>query len=146
MTTVQFYRAYVCAPLVFGGAALAAFSAGWEPTGVVAGSIAGPLATSVLFGGIPYAVLAVWATWWLGGKNERQILRLALRMPLLMIAIYAPWAMVYEGLINTIMDGASFAMWGAAYALLIGYAYVGLGIAIHAGLRGFSCITADPAT
>jgi hypothetical protein len=44
------------------------------------------------------------------------------------------------------MDGASFAMWGAAYALLIGYAYVGLGIAIHAGLRGFSCITADPAT
>jgi hypothetical protein len=55
-----------------------------------------------------------------------------------------PWS--NEGLINTIMDGASFAMWGAAYALLIGYAYVGLGIAIHAGLRGFSCITADPAT
>ena len=140
MTTIHFYRGYVWTPLVFGGAALAAFSAGWEPTAAVA-IIAGPLAVSMFFGGIPYAALAAWATWWLGGKNERQILKLALRMPLLMLAIYAPWAILYGGLTIGIMDGASLAMWGIPYTLLIGYAYVGLGIAIHAGLRVLSCIT-----
>lgn len=140
MTTVQFYRGYVWTPLVLGGAVLAAFSAGWEPTAAVA-IIAGPLGVSVFFGGIPYAALAAWATWWLGGKNERQILKLAPKMPLLMIGIYALSAILYGALTNGIMDGASFAMWGTAYTLLIGYAYVGLGIAIHAGFRRFSCIT-----
>jgi len=57
MTTVQFYRGYVWIPLVFGGAALASFFAGWEPTGVATGFVAGPLAVSVFFGGMPYAAL-----------------------------------------------------------------------------------------
>jgi len=79
-------------------------------------------------------------TWWLDGRDEGQIRRLALRMPLLMITVYAPSALVYGGLTNGIVDGASLAARGTVYTLPIGYFYVGLGIVIHAGLRGLGCI------
>jgi hypothetical protein len=42
------------------------------------------LLASLLYGGVPYAPLAIWATWWIGGKNEAQIRRLVVEARLLM--------------------------------------------------------------
>src|SRR5919106_4298144 len=49
---------------------------------------------SLLIGGVPYAVLAAWATWWVGGRSESEIRRLMFRAPLLMVAVFAPLALM----------------------------------------------------
>ena len=143
MTTVQFYRGYVWSPIVVGALMLSAFAAGWEPAGSFAAAITIPLAVSIFFGGIPYTALAAWTTWWLGGKTEAQIRRRAFLMPLLMLGIYSTWALVYGGVTDGILDGASYALMGVAYTLTLGYAYVGLGFVIHAALRRLRYIACD---
>src|SRR6185436_6351213 len=44
------------------------------------------LLASLLYGSVPYSLLALWATWWIGGRPEPEIRRMAFRAPLLMIA------------------------------------------------------------
>jgi hypothetical protein len=59
----------------------------------------GPLRTvvqillmSLIYGGVPYALLAVWATWWIGHRSEADIKGLISRAPLLMGALYVLFA------------------------------------------------------
>src|SRR5215467_11897901 len=53
----------------------------------------GLLLASLLYGGVPYAALALWATWWVGRRPEGEIRRLMLRAPLLMVAVFVPMAL-----------------------------------------------------
>ena len=46
------------------------------------------------YGGLPHAVLAIWATWWIGGRLEPEIRRLMFRAPFLMAAFFVPLALV----------------------------------------------------
>lgn len=52
------------------------------------------LLMSLLYGGVPYVPLALWATWWVGGRSEPEIRRLMMRAPLLMVAVFTPVAVL----------------------------------------------------
>ena len=117
-----FYRLAVWLPFAAPAAAVALG---------VGGQMTALLAVSVIFGGLPYALLAAWATWWMGGKTERDIRRLMFGAPLLMLGVYVIFVAVI-GAANskpertTEMIGA-----GAGVIVPLGYLYVGLVVAIR---------------
>lgn len=47
------------------------------------------LLMSLVYGGVPYALLSVWATWWIGRRSEKEIKSLLLRAPILMGVLLA---------------------------------------------------------
>ena len=84
------------------------------------------LLASLLYGGIPYAPLALWATWWIGGRTEPQIMRLVVRAPLLMAAVFAPLSLIAGVVVGAPGPFAAVAVLGAAASIVLGYAYVSL--------------------
>jgi hypothetical protein len=48
----------------------------------------------VEYAGAPYLILAVWASWWMRHQREPEIRRLAIRAPLLLLAVFVPFAFV----------------------------------------------------
>jgi hypothetical protein len=84
------------------------------------------LAYSLLYGGPPYAILAIWATWWVGRHSETQIRRLMLRAPLLMGSIFVPLALILGFAVGAAGPFAAVALLGLLHILLLGYAYVGI--------------------
>jgi len=80
-----------------------------DPVGYVGEMVA----YSLLYGGIPYTLLGLWATWWVGGRPEPEVRRLMFRAPLLMVAVFVPLSLMV-GLIV-----------GAFVIILLGYTYVG---------------------
>jgi hypothetical protein len=84
------------------------------------------LLASLLYGGVPYALLAVWATWWIGGRSEPQITRLVLWAPLLMAAVFAPIALVTGVAVGAPGPFSAVAVVGALVSIVLGYAYVAL--------------------
>lgn len=85
------------------------------------------LLMSLMYGGVPYALLSVWATWWMGRRSENEIKRLMLRAPILMGVLYLPFA-VTAGMLAGAPIGPFLAVGalGAIVAIPLGYAYVGL--------------------
>lgn len=98
------------------------------------GVIAEVLAYSLIYGGVPYAALAAWATWWVGGRTEDEIRRLMFRAPLLMMAVFAPLALVVGVAVRAIGPFVAVAVLGSLIILLLGYAYVGLTVLLRYGL------------
>ena len=92
------------------------------------------LAYSLLYGGLPYSVLAMWATWWVGRHPEREIRRLMFRAPLLMAAIFLPLALVVGFAVGAPGPFAAVAALGSLMILPLGYAYVGLAVLLRRGL------------
>lgn len=92
------------------------------------------LAYSLLYGGLPYAVLAIWATWWIGGRPEVEIRRLMLRAPLLMAALFAPLALAVGLAVGSPRPFAAVGMLGVLVILPLGYAYVGLAVLLRHAL------------
>jgi hypothetical protein len=84
------------------------------------------LAYSLLYGGLPYVVLATWATWWVGGRTEAEIRRLMFRAPLLMVAVFVPVSLAVGLVVGVFEPFAAVAALGAAVIVPLGYAYVGL--------------------
>jgi hypothetical protein len=85
------------------------------------------LLVSLVYGGVPYAALALWATWWIGDRPEPEIRRLMLRAPLLMVAVFVP-TILLAGLAAG-APAAPFlavAVLGAIVIIPVGYAYVGV--------------------
>lgn len=135
MTVQRFYRLAIWLPLfvptlvavAFQG--LAVFSK--ESVGLL---INGPaswlvqmLLASLLYGGVPYALLAVWATVRVGGRTEAQIRRLMFLSPLIMAAFYVPFAVV----VGFAVGGPpavflSVGGLGAVVTIPVGYTYVGV--------------------
>lgn len=86
------------------------------------------LAYSLVYGGLPYAVVALWASWWIGGRSEGEIRRLMFRAPLLMVAVFVPVALVAGLAVGAPGPFAAVAVLGALVILPLGYLYVGVAV------------------
>ena len=92
------------------------------------------LTYSLLYGGLPYAVLAIWATWWVGRHSEAEICRLMVRAPLLMGSIFVPLALILGFVVGAPGPFAAVAGLGLLNILVLGYAYVGIAALLRRGL------------
>jgi len=84
------------------------------------------LLMSLLYGGVPYAPLALWATWWVGGRSEPEIRRLMMRAPLLMVAVFVAVAVLAGVAVGQPVPFLAVAVLGAIITIPVGYTYVGL--------------------
>jgi len=98
------------------------------------GVVAEVLAYSLIYGGVPYAVLAAWATWWIRGRTEADIRRLMLRAPVLMMAVFAPLAVAVGVAVGSTVPFVAVAVVGSLTILLLGYAYVGVAVLLRSVL------------
>ena len=89
-----------------------------------AGVVGEMIAYSLVWGGLPYTVLAVWATWWVGGRPETEIRRLMFRAPLLMVTVFVPLALATGLGVGAPGPFTGVALLGAAVIVLLGYCYV----------------------
>jgi hypothetical protein len=127
ITVTGFYRLAVWLPLV-----LPALVAGLvHGVGIVID--AGPLRkivqillASLLYGGVPYAMLAIWATWWLGGRSEPEIKRVILVSPLIMAVGFAVVSAATGIAVGHVGPFLAVAVLGAIISIPLGYGYVGL--------------------
>lgn len=81
---------------------------------------------SLLYGGVPYAALALWATWWIGGKDERQIKRLMFVAPLLMVSLFLVLSTTVGFVVGQPVAFITLGVIGALVIIPLGYGYVGL--------------------
>ena len=84
------------------------------------------LLMSLIYGGVPYALLAVWATWRIAGRPEADIKRLMLRAPVVMGAFYVPFAGVVGLAVGQPVMFLMVGVIGAIVSIPVGYGYVGL--------------------
>jgi hypothetical protein len=101
---------------------------------LAAGVVGEMIAYSLIWGGVPYAALALWATWWVGGRPEAQIRRLMFRAPLLMVAAFVPSALLLGLVAGAVGPFVGVALLGAAVIMLLGYAYVGAAVFLRLSL------------
>lgn len=92
------------------------------------------LAYSLVYGGLPYAVLAIWATWWVGRHSESEIRRLMMRAPLLMGGVFVPLALIAGFSVGAPGPFAAVAVLGLLTILVLGYAYVGAAVLLRRSL------------
>jgi hypothetical protein len=121
------YRLFIWLPLAL-PALVALFVTGLDlrPTsGIVRGFIQLQL-VSLVYGGLVYAPLALWATWWVGGRSEREVRRLMFRAPLLMAAVYAVLALLFGLVVGQLRVFAGVALLGVLASVVLGYCYVAL--------------------
>lgn len=106
--------------------ATAVHGAGWRPSLVPLAKLVQLLLVSGIYGGLPYAALAAWATWWIDGRSEPEIRLRALQAPLLMVLTWLAAAAA----IGMIVRGADMflglAALGTLATLSLGYMYVAL--------------------
>jgi hypothetical protein len=91
------------------------------------------LAYSLLYGGVPYYFLAIWATWWVGRHAEAEIRRLMVRAPLLMASIFVPLALILGFVVGAPGPFAAVAVLGLLSILVLGYSYVGIAVLLRRG-------------
>jgi hypothetical protein len=89
------------------------------------------LTYSLVYGGVPYAGLAAWATWWVGGRPESEIRRLMLRAPLFMVAAFAPATLVVGLVAGNLASAMGVALLGSVVIVPLGYAYVALTLLVR---------------
>ncbi len=82
------------------------------------------LLISLVYGGLPYAALAAWATWWIDSRPEPEIRRLMFRAPLLMAATFLACAVVVGVLVGQPVMFLAVGALGAIVSVLLGYVYV----------------------
>lgn len=89
------------------------------------------LLMSLVYGGIPYAALAIWATWWVGGRSETEIKRLMIKAPWLMAGVFGALAVLTGIVVGHPVPFIALAGLGAVVALPLGYTYVALVVLIR---------------
>lgn len=131
------YRLFVWMPLgVLVLVAVLVHGAGLQPSsGLVRKGVQVSLA-ALLYGGVPYAALAVWATWWVGGRSESEIQRMMLRSPVLFAALFSVLATIVGIVVGKPRDFLAVALLGAAVSLGLGYCFVVLAWLGRRALRG----------
>ena len=132
MSTVAFYRTCLWLPLAVPAVVIAVRTT--LGLSLAEGMVGEVLSYSLVYGGVPYAGLALWATWWIGGRSEPEIRRLMLRAPLLMAAVFVTLTMAVGLIVRAPVPFAGLALLGAAVILPLGYAYVGLTALLSRGL------------
>ncbi|HEY0025334.1 MAG TPA: hypothetical protein VGB24_20770 [Longimicrobium sp.] len=122
-----FYGCAVWLPIAIPAlVATAVHAAGWSPSLSPVVKLVQLLLMSLMYGGLPYAALAAWATWWIGRRLEPAIRHGALQAPLWMVAAWLPFTAVIGGLAGRAELFLGLAGLGILVILPLGYAYVTL--------------------
>lgn len=125
MTVRTFYRLAVWLPLLVPAlVALVVQGLGLRGAGGAVDEGVQILLMSGIYGGIPYAALAAWASWWIGGQPESRIRRRALVAPFWMLGAWVTFALLTVLVHRDLRMAAGLAGLGAAVVLPLGYAYV----------------------
>jgi hypothetical protein len=125
MTLHTFYRLALRLPLLVPATvALVVHGLDLSVASAPAGKLVQLLLVSGIYGGIPYALLAVWATFWLGDRTEASIRRMALLAPVFMVAVWLPFAAAIGLLYGRFDTFAGLAALGVVLIVPLGYAYV----------------------
>jgi hypothetical protein len=125
MTVRTFYRLSIWLPLLIPSVLVAVVRTGANtPAGVVA-LLYSVLAGSLLYAGVPYAVLALWAMWWTRSKDEHQIRWLVRRAPFLMTGAFALF-WIGAGVVIRERSLVALGLLGAVWIIPVAYAYIGL--------------------
>jgi hypothetical protein len=134
MTVHSFYRLAVWLPLAIPG--LVALLLHGLGVGPIPSPVTEILLGSLIYGGLPYAPIAVWATFWIDNKDEDAIRRRAVRSPLWMIVSFSAFC-AYLGVISRqlAMPVALFVV-GSVAILVLGYLYVVLVFALRDSVIG----------
>ena len=125
MTVQTFYRLAVWLPLAIPG--LVAFLVHGLGIGVTDSSfdkVVQILLGSLLYGGVPYAPIALWATFWIDSRSEEEIRRRAVRSPLWMIVSFAAFCVLLGVRSANLTMAAALFGFGAIMILAVGYLYV----------------------
>ena len=144
VTLQRFYRLSLALPVLVPGSLFFAFSivpglATWLAAST-SSMVLGILVLSLLYGGIPYAALALWATWRFSGESEREIRRVVVALPLL-IAILVLACFAFVAAINGALNRASILLTaGPVASIVLGYTYVGIVLVA----RRFVTLTQEP--
>ena len=132
MSTVSVYRLSIWLPILV--PAIVIVVAKTVGLRLAEGLLWEMLAYSLLYGGLPYAFLATWATWWVGRHSEVEIRRLMIRAPLLMGSIFVPAALILGFAVDAPGPFAAVAVLGLLSILVLGYGYVGMALLLRRGL------------
>jgi hypothetical protein len=134
MTVQTFYRLVVWLPLAVPAVvALLAQGAGIRSGIGTTGTFVGLFVMSLTYGGLPYALLAFWATLAVGDRTEWEIRRMALKAPLWMIPAFTACVAGPLGILHG--DTRLFlglVAFGGAMSLALGYAWVGVAFGLRA--------------
>lgn len=130
MNAQVYYRFSLALPLVMSLIAAGTLRLGYY------GAVPVFLTLALVFGGVPYSVLALITLWWSRGKSEQKIFRASLIAPLLMIPFAWMYLLIYLLVSRQFSAGAVIYFCGLAclFSVVLGYAYV---ILVNAGLRLF---------
>ena len=79
---------------------------------------------SLLYGGIPYSVLATFATWWIRGRSESSIRYVMFRAPILMAVLFFVMANVVGEVVHARSQFLAVGVLGMIVAVPLGYFYV----------------------
>ncbi len=127
MTVQSFYRLSVWLPIALPAVvALVVHGIGFVRTGTGLDEVIQILLMSLVYGGLPYAPIALWATVWISNRPEGEIRRRALYAPLWMIVTVLAFSIVLA------MRGAppgvavTFFVVAAIASLALGYLYVAM--------------------
>ena len=132
MSISNVYRAVIWLPILVPTAVIASVHQfGLPPGPNSVRGFAQVLGFSLLYGGLPYAALATWATWWVGGRAESEIRRLMYWAPILMLAVFVPTALIVGLAVGQFTPWSAVALLGSVCIVALGYAYVGLALLIR---------------
>jgi hypothetical protein len=127
MNIHAYYRSAVWLPLLVPAAtAFVMIISGARPAPGVSATLVQMIVYSGLYGGVPYALLAAYATWWIGDRPERAIRRRALAAPLWMVLLWLPVSLLVGVLYGRVETFSGLFWLGTAVILPLGYAYVGI--------------------
>lgn len=134
MSVTAFYRLCIWLPLAIPAVLIVVVNA-FDLRDVV-GWVGELVGFSLFYGGAPYLPLAVWATWWVGGRSEADIRRLMIRAPLYMLGLFVPLALLIGLIVGAVEPWAGVAGLGAVVILSLGYTYVGVTVLLREVGRG----------
>ena len=131
MKVRTFYRLAAWLPLAVPiPFALVVWARGSSPFPAPLRPFVGALLGTLVYGGIPYLLLALWATWRIGSLTEPEIKRLMAKAPFLMIGVFT----LFWFLAGLRVGRPEFGLLGPFAAVVIvttGYAYMGVVLLIR---------------
>ena len=142
MSVHTFYRLAVWFPMVLPTITFALFHGlGYRPDEPLV-KMAMQLLLMTFFGGIPYVALALVATFWIGGRSEGQIRKVALFAPFLMIVPVAVLSLYLFARSGSLEMSMAVARLGSFMSVLIGYPCVALVFACRHALGAIGLLPA----
>jgi hypothetical protein len=134
MSIQRFYRLCLWMPIVV-PALLIVVAIAFRISVAQTGWVLELIGWSFWVGGLPYAVLALWASRRIGSASEYDIRRLMYLAPLLMVGVFAAFAIGLGVLLGRLDLHLRLALYAASIIIPLGYGYVAVTILLRALLR-----------